>query len=151
MQIDPDLQLYTSPQNVSEHKENFGVFTDFFPDRWGRLLLKRREAILARQEISKLYESDFLLSVIDDNRLGGIRFKIDSMWNYLNDNEKLAIPPSSSLLLLEATTSKLEEDGIKNSKDYLKWLNMLITPCSSLGGARPKSNIVNDNNNLWIA
>ena len=32
-----------------------------------------------------------------------------------------------------------------------KWLAILIAPGSSLGGARPKANITDDNGHLWIA
>jgi hypothetical protein len=33
----------------------------------------------------------------------------------------------------------------------MKWLNLLINPGSSLGGARPKASVVDDKKNLWIA
>jgi len=35
--------------------------------------------------------------------------------------------------------------------DYLKWLNLLTAPGSSLGGARPKASVLDKNNHLWIA
>ena len=154
MQLDPDLHLYSGDQYLSENKSNFGVFIDSCPDRWGRVLLKRREAILARKENrehSKLHESDFLLGVYDGNRMGGLRFKLDPLGNFLDDNRLLATPPWSSLRELEVASAKLEEDGVENSKEYLKWLSMLITPGSSLGGARPKASVIDEDNNLWIA
>lgn len=46
---------------------------------------------------------------------------------------------------------KLDQDGDETSEEYIKWLNMLISPGSSLGGARPKANVVDDDGNLWIA
>jgi serine/threonine-protein kinase HipA len=52
---------------------------------------------------------------------------------------------------LEYASLKLEEDGIENSPEYLKWLNMLISPGSSLGGARPKASVLDEVGNLWIA
>lgn len=45
--IDPDIQFY-SGQQFPNNKENFGVFLDSMPDTWGRTLMKRREAQLAR-------------------------------------------------------------------------------------------------------
>ena len=67
-ELDPDLQLYSGEQYLEEGKSNFGVFTDSCPDRWGRVLMQRREAILARKEgrhPKKLYESDYLLGVYE--------------------------------------------------------------------------------------
>lgn len=45
----------------------------------------------------------------------------------------------------------LEDDPDADSAQYLQWLNMLIAPGSSLGGARPKANIIDTDNELWIA
>ena len=78
--IDPKLQFYTGLQFNQEDKPNFGVFLDSSPDRWGRLLMKRREAIIARKEERKpkvLLESDFLLGVYDEHRIGALRFKLN--------------------------------------------------------------------------
>ena len=60
--LDPDLQLYSGRQYLNDDKPNFGMFLDSSPDRWGRVLMKRRETIMARQEERKsqtLTESDF--------------------------------------------------------------------------------------------
>ncbi len=46
--LDPGLQFYSGPQYVYDEKPNFGLFTDSAPDRWGRMLIKRREAFDAR-------------------------------------------------------------------------------------------------------
>ncbi len=46
--LDPALQLVRGPQYVTTDRENFGVFLDSSPDRWGRVLMQRREAQLAR-------------------------------------------------------------------------------------------------------
>jgi len=153
-ELDPELQMYSGDQYLSEGKSNFGVFTDSCPDRWGRILMKRREAILARQDKKtpkKLYESDFLLGVYDGNRMGALRFKLDPESDFLNNNSDFATPPWARLRELEEASLKLEEDGDQTSEEYLKWLNMLISPGSSLGGARPKASIVDGENNLWIA
>jgi len=152
-QIDPELQLYTGEQH-NNAQQNFRVFLDSCPDRWGRLLMKRREAVIARQEGRKphvLNESDYLLGVHDMYRMGALRFKLDIGGDFLDNNEQLAAPPLTSLRELEHAVSKLE--GAKNidDPDYLKWLNMLISPGSSIGGARPKSSVIDDDDNLWIA
>ena len=51
----------------------------------------------------------------------------------------------------EYDSLRLEEDDVINDPDYLKWLNMLVVPGSSLGGARPKASVIDNNGNLWIA
>ena len=84
--LDPDLQLYTGPQFTS--KNNFGIFTDSAPDRWGRRLMLRREKIRAAKEERRqkiLQESDFLLGVYDETRMGDLRFKIDPQGKFMND------------------------------------------------------------------
>jgi serine/threonine-protein kinase HipA len=48
--LDPALRLHRGAQYLPDGRENFGVFLDSSPDRWGRVLLQRREAQLAREE-----------------------------------------------------------------------------------------------------
>ena len=75
--LDPELQLYPGSQYARDEKLNFGFFLDSSPDRWGRLLMKRREAALARSEIRSernLRESDYLLGVFDGHRMGALIF-----------------------------------------------------------------------------
>lgn len=153
--LDPDLQLYSGLHYLGDQdKENFGLFTDSSPDRWGRLLMRRREAALARKggrEEQKLFETDYLLGVFDGHRMGALRFKEDRDGPFLNDNKEMASPPWTSLRQLEEISLRLEEDDIVDDPEYLKWLNMLISPGASLGGARPKASITDPEGMLWIA
>ena len=153
--LDPDLQLYSGLQYLGdEKKSNFGIFLDSSPDRWGRILMRRREAAIARKEErtpNNLYETDYLLGVYDGNRMGGIRFKLDVNGPFLNDNKEVASPPWTSIRELEQISLRLEDDDVINDPDYLKWLNMLVVPGSSLGGARPKASVIDNNSSLWIA
>lgn len=151
--IDPDLQLYSGAYYPRDDKSNFGVFLDSCPDRWGRVLMQRREAAIAKQEdraAKKLLESDFLLGVYDGHRMGALRFKLDNTDSFLNDNKERAAPPWTSLHELEHASLKFEEDNT-DDPEYLKWVAMLIAPGSSLGGARPKASVMDAHNNLWIA
>src|SRR5690625_5048831 len=70
--LDPDIAWYMGQQYPSSNeKENFGVFLDSMPDRWGRMLMKRRAAIQARKRdepVPVLYDIDFLLGVHDLSR-----------------------------------------------------------------------------------
>ena len=151
--IDPDLQLYSGAYYPRDDKPNFGVFLDSCPDRWGRVLMQRREAAIAKQEdraAKKILESDFLLGVYDTHRMGALRFNLDNDGPFLNDNKAMAAPPWTSLRELEHASFKFEEDNT-DDPEYLKWVAMLIAPGSSLGGVRPKASVMDAHNNLWIA
>ncbi|MEA1910653.1 MAG: HipA domain-containing protein [Spirochaetota bacterium] len=152
--FDPDLQYFSGPQYARQNKTNFGVFLDSSPDRWGRILLKRREALNADLEDRsqrKLQESDFLLGVFDGNRIGALRFKTEPEGDFLDNNEKFASPPWIAIRDLEYASLQIEKTKSENNINYQKWLDMLIAPGSSLGGARPKAGIIDEEINLWIA
>lgn len=152
--LDPSLQLYSGLHYLNEEQDNFGIFLDSSPDRWGRILMRRREAALARadcREEQKLYETDYLLGVYDGHRMGALRFKLGEDSPFLNDNKNMASPPWASLRELEQISLRLENDDAIKDPEYLKWLNMLIAPGASLGGARPKASIIDNDGSLWIA
>ncbi len=148
--FDVDILPYRGRQYLSGDKKIFGAFSDSCPDRWGRMLMQRREAVLAREENrkpNKLYESDYLLGVYDDSRMGGFRFSLDGK-EFLSNDSNLSVPPWVNLRELEAASLNFESGEEKNEK---KWLDQLIVPGSSLGGARPKASVIDNDGNLWIA
>jgi serine/threonine-protein kinase HipA len=152
--LDPDLFYSEGLQYLSDDKTNFGLFLDSSPDRWGRVLLRRREAALARLDKRSpvnLTELDFLLGVFDGNRMGGLRFKRDPDGPFLDNNKQYAVPAWASLRELEQISLRLENDEASNDPDYLRWLSLLVAPGSSLGGARPKASVVDEKGHLWIA
>jgi serine/threonine-protein kinase HipA len=152
--IDPNLRFFSGRQFAPPDKSNFGVFLDSSPDRWGRLLMRRREAAFARMENRKekpLNEANYLLGVYDGHRMGGLRFKLDPGEDFLNNNKEMASPPWASLRDIEFASLQLEKENISEDPQYMKWLNLLVAPGSSLGGARPKASIVDTNGALWIA
>lgn len=151
--LDPDLRLYAGPQYLAEGKNNFGVFLDSSPDRWGRMLMDRREAVLSRAEGRKartLFETDYLLGVFDGHRMGALRFRENETGDFLNNNKEMASPPWTSIRELEEASLRFEEDDADDALK-IKWLNMLMAPGSSLGGARPKASVVDSDGQLWIA
>ena len=152
--LDPDLGNFIGKQYLPMDKSNFGIFLDSSPDRWGRVLMQRREAILARQEeqpIKKLIEADYLLGVYDGNRMGALRFKLSKDGEFMDDNKLMAAPPWTLIRDLEYASLQIEKEDAIDNPEYVKWLNMLISPGSSLGGARPKANVVDEHGALWIA
>ncbi|MGN1343006.1 MAG: type II toxin-antitoxin system HipA family toxin, partial [Traorella sp.] len=148
--LDPDLLPYGGRQYPT-NKGIFGLFSDASPDQWGRILMAKKERILANKENrkpKKLHDSDFLLNVCDETRMGGIRFKLDPNGEFLSNDSENPIPPWTTLRTLEEASRQFENDStILNEK----WLNQLLRPGSSLGGARPKATVVDTKGNLWIA
>ncbi len=147
--IDPDISMYGGRQYPSN--VNFGIFADSCPDRWGRALINRRERILANEEgrkPRKLNDSDYLLGVYDETRMGALRFKTDREGGFLSADSSVAAPPWATLRTLEEASRRFEED-----ENFLndRWLRQLLKPGSSLGGARPKANIEAPDKSLWIA
>ena len=148
--LDPELVPYSGRQYPTG-KNIFGLFADASPDRWGRVLMNKRERILAEKEgrkPSKLYDSDYLLGVYDETRMGGIRFKANQEGPFLSDDKETAAPPWATLRTLEEASRNFENDETGLTE---KWLNQLIKPGSSLGGARPKATVVDTKDQLWIA
>lgn len=150
--LDPDLRFYKGPQYAGSEKTNFGLFLDSSPDRWGRVLMRRREAIVARKEgrsPRRLGEADYLLGVYDKNRMGALRFKVPDREAYQGSDAAMAAPPWSTLRDLEYASFLAEHEEDDEKLD--PWLAMLIAPGSSLGGARPKASVIDEKGELWIA
>lgn len=151
MMLDPDLQLYKGRQYINDDKNIFGVFADSCPDRWGQKLMKRREELRAKkakEKPRKLLDSDYLLGVYDEARMGGLRFKTDLDGDFLSNDKEYATPPWTSLRELEQASIGFENDDAGLDE---KWLKQLLAPGSSLGGARPKATVMAPDGSLWIA
>ena len=149
--LDPDIQYFSGPQ-FPVLKENFGIFLDSMPDTWGRTLLKRRANSLAKKQgksPSNLYEIDFLLGVFDESRMGALRFKLDPKGDFLDNSKNGVTPPWDSVVELQHAVNNIERN--EDTDEMQNWLAQLIAPGSSLGGARPKANILDEHKHLWIA
>lgn len=147
--LDPELLPFSGRQYTE--KPMFGIFSDTCPDRWGRILIQRREVLVAEKEKRlprELTESDYLLGVHDEGRMGAIRFSLSPEPDFLANDEELAAPPWISLRELEEASRQVESHrGIQSEH----WLNQILAPGSSLGGARPKANVKAPDGSLWIA
>jgi len=152
--LDPRLGLYEGRQHPPQGHQTFGVFADASPDRWGRLLMRRRlERAQRAGQVGKavrLHESDYLLGVHDTYRSGALRLRLGDSGDFLDNQHDTAAPPFVQLRALEAASLALERDEDNTSPDGDDWLRMLIAPGGSLGGARPKASVV-DEGHLWIA
>lgn len=155
LQLDPRLGLFEGRQHPPQANETFGVFAGASPDRWGRLLMRRRlerepRAGLVGKTV-RLHESDYLLGVHDAFRVGALRFRLDDAGDFLDNRYGMAAPPFIQLRELEAASLALERDEDNTAAAGDDWLRMLIAPGGSLGGARPKASVVDPNGQLWIA
>lgn len=151
--LDPNLLPVRGEQVAPKGRANFGIFLDSSPDHWGRVLMQRREAQLAREEKRaehKLTELDYLLGVFDGHRMGGLRLRVDN-GPFLDNNEDFASPPWTSLRDLEQASLALEREGAERNPKYSAWLKMLIAPGRSLGGSRPKASVLDPKQRLWLA
>lgn len=149
--LDPDIQLYGGPQYPNQ-KENFGIFLDSMPDTWGRTLMKRRAAQWAKENKEKaptLYDIDFLLGVYDESRMGALRFKTHPDGDFLDNNKTASTPPWASIRELQNAAYIFENDI--DNEEVNRYLSVLIAPGSSLGGARPKANVLDADKSVWIA
>ncbi len=150
--LDPRLALWRGEQHPPANTAAFGIFMDSAPDRWGRVLMERREAASAAREgraMRNLHELDFLLGVHDHTRMGGLR--LCQPGGPFIDNSPQAAPPITSLKELAWISQRVEEPGSEKLPEYERWLAMLIAPGTSLGGARPKANFTDEHARLWIA
>ena len=156
MSLDPEIQWFQGPQYFNNNaRTNFGAFLDSSPDRWGQLLMKRREARDARQEGREprsLLGSDFLLGVHDEQRMGGLRFKTELDGEFLSNELGQNSPPWARLRELENAAWRFQsEAGFEDNDQARDWLRLLMAPGSSIGGARPKAGVCDEEQNLWIA
>jgi serine/threonine-protein kinase HipA len=155
LNLDPRLGLFEGRQYPAQGSETFGAFADASPDRWGRLLMRRRLEREQRAGLAdpktKLYESDYLLGVHDIYRAGALRFRRNDTGAFLDDQHDFAAPPFVQLRALEAASLALERDEDNTAAQGDEWLRMLIAPGGSLGGVRPKASVVDPQGHFWIA
>ena len=152
--LSEDLNNYPGMQYTEPGKDIFGCFSDALPDRWGRTLLLRREQIAASEEgrpVCRLSSFDFLTGIDDFSRMGGFRFKEEKDGDFINVDESLKIPPLADVRELIAASMEIEKSEEENLLPAKKWINQLVMPGSSLGGARPKASVIGEDKTLYVA
>ena len=152
--LSADINNYPGWQYTQPERDIFGCFSDALPDRWGRLLLNRREQILATEEhrpVCKLSSFDYLIGIDDFSRMGGFRFKASQDGEFINCEEFLRIPPLTDIHTLVSASMEIEKSEELNRLPEKKWLQQLVHPGTSLGGARPKAVVLNDEGRLCMA
>jgi serine/threonine-protein kinase HipA len=145
--LDPLLPLTSGTHQTRAGQALFGAFSDCAPDRWGRTLIKRREAVLARAEgrdAHSLGEVEYLLGVRDDLRQGALRFRQGGGPFLAEDGQ--GVPALTDLPSLLELADKAERDTADVTD-----LQRLVRAGSSLGGARPKAHVRGANGRIAIA
>ena len=145
-QFDPTLPLRRGTLHPGAGKSMFGTLGDSAPDTWGRSLMRRRERRDAEREgrpPRALSETDYLLGVSDETRMGGIRFLMNDIFQ---SPQNKGVPSLVAMGDLLQAAQRIER-GEETDDDLM----MIFAPGSSLGGARPKASIYDQHGNLSIA
>jgi serine/threonine-protein kinase HipA len=137
------FELPLSPQRAETVKLNgiFGALRDASPDAWGRRIIERH---LGRADLTEI---DYLLNSPED-RAGALSF----------GRGKAPPPPPSRFnkvlqldALLDQARRFAEDPERAATRDgMVAQVAELLQPGTSLGGARPK-NVVEDDEGLWVA
>lgn len=149
-----DINNYVGMQYARPGTDIFGCFSDALPDRWGRTLVMRREQALAAEEkrpVRRVTSMDYLLGIDDESRMGGFRFKESPDGEFINSQDGFRVPPLTSIRELAAACLEIEKCEQKNIVPEKKWLMQLVRPGTSLGGARPKASVIDENRHLYVA
>jgi serine/threonine-protein kinase HipA len=146
--IEPALNLTPGPFAPPRGQPMFGAIGDSAPDTWGRRLMQRAERRQAARDgrpVRTLSETDYLLGVSDEARLGSLRFRqIDQA--VFQAPGRAGVPSLIELGRLLQITERLLRDE-ETDED----LDLIFAPGSSLGGARPKASVIDQHGHLSIA
>ncbi len=135
-----DRRIYTS----SSKSALPGALRDTAPDRWGRMLIRR--AYRKSKQERALSEIDYLLAINDRTRIGALRYKHEGEDRFDRDMGNHRIPPLVQLpALVDAA------NAIQTNTETAEDLKLLLNEGSPLGGARPKSAVMDDDGALAIA
>lgn len=146
--LDPGLPLMTGIHHTPAGRKLFGAFADSAPDRWGRNLISRAERIRARQAgvvARSIGEIDYLLGVRDDLRQGALRFRAEDSGPFLA-TEDSGVPQLTDLPDLLSLAARAENDTAGYEE-----IKRLVRLGSSLGGARPKTHVLDMSGQIAIA
>ena len=152
--LSEDLQNYPGIQYTRPERDIFACFSDALPDRWGRTLLNRREQIAASEEkrpLRRLSSFDYLMGIYDESRMGGFRFAETPGGKFINCETSLRVPPLASVREFMHAAHEIEASEEKHLLPSKKWLAQLLHLGTSLGGARPKASVIDEDGRLTVA
>ena len=147
-ELEPDLALTRGAFAPSAGKAIHGSLGDSAPDTWGRRLMQRaerRQAVREGRAVRTLMESDYLLGVSDETRLGALRFR------RADGDAFLAVTSRGVPALVDLGRLLQSTDRILRDEETDEDLQLIFAPGSSLGGARPKASVIDRHGRLSIA
>lgn len=148
------LNNYPGVQYTQPGQEIFACFSDALPDRWGRTLLNRREQIAATDEnrpVRRLSSFDYLVGIDDYSRMGAFRFSETKGGEFINTSQNFRVPPLASVRELMRAANEIELSEEEHVLPSKKWIVQLLHPGTSLGGARPKASVLDEDGHLTVA
>lgn len=144
--LDPSLPFGSAAIQTPVGMKLFGAFSDCAPDRWGRMLIRRRQRKARSNTAEQAFgEADYLLGVRDDLRQGALRFKVEENGPFLAVDEE-GVPDLLELPELLNLSERAERDEADERE-----LEILLRGGSSLGGARPKAHVRDAEGRISIA
>ncbi|CUX71684.1 MULTISPECIES: type II toxin-antitoxin system HipA family toxin [Agrobacterium] len=146
--LEPALSLTRGAFAPPAGFATFGSIGDSAPDTWGRRLMQRAERRSAEREgraVRTLSESDYLLGVADETRLGALRFR------WVGDEVFQAPIQTGVPAIIELGRLVQITERILRDEETDEDLQLIFAPGSSLGGARPKASVVDQHGHLSIA
>ena len=140
--IDPvNLPLRDTEFTTVKVNGMFGAMRDTAPDHWGRMVIERRDRGREHNEL------DYLLGS-SDVRVGAL--------SYGPREDVPALDYSSAHSLgdlgaVSAATDAFEGEIEGEENPLLADLDRLLGPSSGMGGARPKTVVIDGDGQLWVA
>ena len=145
----PLFAVAPGPQRTGASMPLYGAVGDSAPDRWGRTLMRRFERTTAHRQARTprvLRESDFLLGVNDEIRVGAVRFATRARGPFLGEGNGRPMPRVAGLPRLLAAV-RAHEEGRESEEQ----VQLLLATGQLLGGSRPKATVRDDDGRLLVA
>jgi serine/threonine-protein kinase HipA len=140
VELDPiELRLAKRPYETARMKGFFGAIRDAMPDYWGHRVIEKHSGRTILDEFDYLMEGP-------DDRAGALGFGL----NVEPPAPRRTFNRTLDLERLQATADAIIEDDPELAGSAADQAQELIDPGTSMGGARPKT-VVEDDNDLWIA
>ena len=140
--IDPvNLPLRDTEFTTTKVNGMFGAMRDTAPDHWGRMVIERRDRWREHNEL------DYLLGS-SDMRVGGLSYGPRQDVPALDYSRAHSL---GDLGAVSAAADALEGEIEGEENLLLADLDRLLGPSSGMGGARPKTVVIDGDGQLWVA
>ena len=140
--IDPvNLPLRDTEFTTVKVNGMFGAMRDTAPDHWGRMVIGRRDRVREHNEL------DYLLGS-SDVRVGALSYGPRQDVPALDYSRAHSLEDLSAV---SAAADALEGEIEGEDNPLLADLDRLLEPSGAMGGARPKTVVIDGDGQLWVA